>query len=190
MMATHRTLRLSQALAALFAGAAIGVMSPAASAANAGEQAAKAEYKADKQRCDSMKGNAEDVCQAEAEAKRDKAIARAKAAADPSAKATYDMEKVAAKADYKVSSEKCDDLSGNPKDVCKQEAKAMRDKHEADAKAAYEGSKDRKDAAGARKDAMQAKNDADYRVAKEKCDALSGNAKDACVSKAKATYHQ
>jgi hypothetical protein len=32
--------------------------------------------------------------------------------------------------------------------------------------------------------------DAEYKVAKEKCDALSGDAKDACVSNAKVKYHQ
>jgi hypothetical protein len=42
--------------------------------------------------------------------------------------------------------------------------------------------------AEARKDASAEKRDAEYKVAIEKCDALSGPAKDACVSNAKAQF--
>ena len=42
--------------------------------------------------------------------------------------------------------------------------------------------------AEARKDASADKRDADYKVAIEKCDALAGPAKDACVSNAKVQY--
>jgi hypothetical protein len=39
-------------------------------------------------------------------------------------------------------------------------------------------------------DAREDKMEADYKVAKEKCDALSGKEKDACISSAKMKYHQ
>jgi hypothetical protein len=39
-------------------------------------------------------------------------------------------------------------------------------------------------------DARDTKLDAQYKVAKEKCDALSGDAKDACIRDAKLKYHQ
>ena len=39
-------------------------------------------------------------------------------------------------------------------------------------------------------DARDDKLDAQYKVAKEKCDALSGDAKDACIRDAKLKYHQ
>ena len=42
--------------------------------------------------------------------------------------------------------------------------------------------------ASAKKEAMEDKRDADYKVAVEKCDALSGAAKDTCVSDAKTRY--
>ena len=42
--------------------------------------------------------------------------------------------------------------------------------------------------ADARKDASTDKRDADYAVAIEKCDALAGTAKDACVGNAKAQF--
>jgi hypothetical protein len=32
--------------------------------------------------------------------------------------------------------------------------------------------------------------DANYKVAKEKCDAMSGDSKDACIRDAKMKYHQ
>ena len=40
----------------------------------------------------------------------------------------------------------------------------------------------------ARVDAIDEKHDAAYKVATEKCDALSGNNKDACVAQAKAAH--
>lgn len=46
-----------------------------------------------------------------------------------------------AKADYKIAKEKCDDLAGNPKDVCPKEAKAAMAAAKADAKAQMETSK-------------------------------------------------
>ena len=44
------------------------------------------------------------------------------------------------------------------------------------------------DVAQARKDANAEKNDANYQAAKERCDALSGNAKSACVDDIKRMY--
>lgn len=43
-----------------------------------------------------------------------------------------------AKADYKIAEEKCDDLTGKPKEVCKAEAKAVMIAAKADAKAKME----------------------------------------------------
>ena len=54
---------------------------------------------------------------------------------------------------------------------------------DADAKAAL---KSRDAMTTAREDKMEA----EYKVAKERCDSLSGDAKEACVKDAKARYHQ
>jgi hypothetical protein len=43
-------------------------------------------------------------------------------------------------------------------------------------------------AADSSREADQAKRDADYKVAVEKCDALSGSAKSTCVNEAKLRY--
>ncbi len=97
-----------------------------------------------------------------------------------------------AEAQYSVAKEKCDDLSGNPKDVSMKEAKAAETKAKADAKADRQVSDARKDTAertaDARRNAAESKRDADYRVAIERCDALSGDAKTACVADAKSRF--
>ncbi|TMH23479.1 MAG: cell envelope biogenesis protein TolA [Betaproteobacteria bacterium] len=88
-----------------------------------------------------------------------------------------------ADADYKAAKDACKPKQGNDKDVCLKEAKAEHVKAVADAKAQLK-SKNAK--ADAREDTMVAQ----YKVAKEKCDALSGDAKDQCVKDAKLKYHQ
>jgi len=88
-----------------------------------------------------------------------------------------------ADADYKAAKDACKPKQGNDHDVCLKEAKAEHVKATADAKALLK-SKNAK--ADAREDTMVAQ----YKVAKEKCDALSGDAKDQCVKDAKLRYHQ
>jgi hypothetical protein len=97
-----------------------------------------------------------------------------------------------AEAAYEVAKEKCDDLSGNPKDVCIREAKAAHVKALADARvdrvaAAERGAGSEKTIA-AKREAAEVKRDADYNVAIEKCEALAGAAKDNCVRDAKVRY--
>ncbi len=97
-----------------------------------------------------------------------------------------------AQANYNVAIEKCDDLAGNRKDVCVKEAKAELVKGKANAKVDRVAADTNKEAATkqaeARKDASADKREAEYKVAIEKCDALAGPAKDACVSSAKSQY--
>ena len=91
------------------------------------------------------------------------------------------MANAKAKAAYAVAKERCDDKAGNAKDVCVKEAKAVETKALADAKM-------NKQIGEAKKDDMQAKKDADYKVAVEKCDAMAGDAKSSCVSAAKVKF--
>ncbi|MEO7151865.1 MAG: hypothetical protein ABIX46_09195 [Burkholderiaceae bacterium] len=138
-------------------------------------------YKADKKACGSLAGNAKDICQEEAKGKEK--IARAEIEYQYTGK-PKDNEKFAmAKADatYNIAKEKCDDLAGNPKDVCVKEAKAVHVAAKADAKTM-------KTVATSRNEAVDEKRDAQYQVATEKCDALSGDAKSSCIKTAKARY--
>ncbi|MFP5406049.1 MAG: cell envelope biogenesis protein TolA [Gammaproteobacteria bacterium] len=89
-----------------------------------------------------------------------------------------------AEAQYKAAKDKCDALKGNDEDVCKKQAKADYEKAKADAKARDKGTP------AARKDAVEDKAKADYKVAKEKCEALKGQQEDACNAQAKADYER
>jgi hypothetical protein len=154
-----------------------------ASEYSAAKDRAGAEYKAAKVQCDGMSGNAKDVCIAEAKAVEKKAKANAEAQYKNTEKARQDAAITAAHANYDVAKEKCDDQKGNDKDVCIKEAKAAETKAVADAKATQK-------IAAVRQDAREDKTEADYKVAIEKCDALSGAAKDSCVSAAKVRFHK
>lgn len=155
---------------------------------------AGAQYKTAKQACSSLSANAKDICVAEAKGKHDVAKADAEAAYKHTAKARESARVVNAQAVYNVAIEKCDDMAGNPKDVCVKEAKAGLVKAKADAKVDRVASDTNREAAttqaAARKDASVEKREAEYKVAIEKCDAMAGAAKDACVSSAKTQFGQ
>jgi hypothetical protein len=140
-----------------------------------------ADYKADKAACASLAGNTKDICVEEAKAKEK--VARAELEYSYSGK-SKDQNKVwVAKAEsaYAVAKEKCDDKAGNAKDVCVKEAKAVEVAALADAKMG-------KQIGNAEMDDVQAKRDANYKVAVEKCDVLAGDAKASCLSAAKARF--
>jgi hypothetical protein len=153
---------------------------------------ADAQYKLDKESCASLSGNAKDICIAEAKGRDDVARAEAAAAYENTPKTRENARVAHAEANYKVSVEKCDDLAGNKKDVCVKEAKAALVRAKADAKVDRVALDTRKDSASkqseAVKEANEDKRDADYKVAIEKCDALAGPAKDACIGNAKVQY--
>lgn len=141
----------------------------------------EAEYKSDRAACASMSDNRKDVCIEEAKAKEK--VARAELESSYSAKPSDQNKVLVVKAEtaYAVAKEKCDDLSGNAKDVCVKEAKAIEVKALADAKMG-------KEMAEIRQDTSQEKRDADYKVALEKCDALTAMAKTTCISDAKTKF--
>lgn len=85
-----------------------------------------------------------------------------------------------ADSEYKSNKENCKSLSGNAGDICVAEAKGKEKIAKANLEASYKNTKK------AHYDAHAAKAEADYSVAKEKCDDLAGNDKDVCVKEAKA----
>ncbi|KQQ87918.1 hypothetical protein ASF77_14405 [Massilia sp. Leaf139] len=93
--------------------------------------------------------------------------------------ATYRNATQKAATEYKSATAKCDARSGNDKDVCMAEAKAARARTESEAFAKYNTSD--KGRASARNKVAEA----DYEVAKAKCDAKSGAEKDSCMDNAK-----
>ena len=166
-----------------FAGAANAADSKTMSrgAYKADKDKIEAQYKADKERCGSMSGNAKDVCQAEAKGKEKVAKAELEANYKNTDKARIDARMAKADADYDVAKEKCDDLSGNAKDVCVADAKAQHEKSKAMAT-------EQRKVSEARSDARADSRDAEYKAAKERCDTYAGDAKDRCVADAKARY--
>jgi hypothetical protein len=161
--------------AAMVAFATPGFAADAAKATyDAAKARAEANYEAAKERCESFTGNSKDVCQKQAKAEKEKAQANAKAEHKGDAKSHNDAHLDAAKADYQVAKERCDALNGNAKDVCIK-----------DAKATLASAQGRSDMGEARMDANKDASKAEYQVQKEKCDAMTGDAKDACIAEAK-----
>lgn len=140
-----------------------------------------AEYKDAKAACDSVRDNAKDVCVEEAKGKEKIASAELEYNRSGKPKDATKLAIAKAAATYAVAKERCDDRTGNDKDVCVKEAKTAHTSAVADAEA------DKKVTA-ARKDAAEDKRDAQYNLAKEKCDALSGDNKSSCLAAAKSRY--
>jgi hypothetical protein len=153
---------------------------------------AEAQYKTDQDACASRSGNAKDICLADAKGRENVAKADAEAAYKNTPKTREDARVARAEANFTVAKEKCDDLSGNAKDVCVKEANASLTKAKADAKVDRVAADTRQEStmkqSEARHEASEAKRDADYKVAVEKCNSLSGAVKDACISDAKTYY--
>lgn len=146
-----------------------------------GKETAAATYKTDKEACSKMADNAKDICMAEAKGKEK--VTKAELEYNYTGKMSdhKHLADVKAETAYDIAKEKCDDKSGNDKDVCVKEAKAVEIKAKADAKL------DKK-VGDASMDAVEDKMGADYKVAKEKCDGMSGDAKSSCMDSAKMHY--
>lgn len=172
---------------------------------NTSKDSIEAEYKKDKANCESLSGNPRDICMAEAKGKEKVAKAELEARQRNTPKNRYDVDAARAEAAYEVAKEKCDERTGNDKDVCLKEAKATRTRAKSDAEAkmkiskadskANKGDADaNRKAAEKRSDATQEaaadKREANYKLDKEKCDDLSGDAKQNCVDQAKRRYGQ
>jgi len=143
--------------------------------------AAAAAYKTARAQCSTVTGNPKDVCIAEAEAARVRAEEEARARYEDTLDAYTRARMRIASSNYDLAKTRCASLTGNEKDVCKEQAKAALISAQADAKA------DQK-TIEARNQAREDKLAAAYHVAMEKCDAFAGAAKDQCVSAAKAEF--
>jgi hypothetical protein len=193
---------MNNKLVALAATLCLGFCTSALAADPAGMsrdayQAAKdkieAQHKTERKACDALKANVKDLCQAEAKGKEKVAKAELDAQYKPGPRADEKVKLAKADADYDVAKEKCDDLQGNAKDVCKKDAKAAHASAKGQAKTAAAASeKGRTSAAAAdeRKDAAKDTADAQYAAAKERCDPMKGDAKDKCVAAAKKKFNK
>jgi len=144
----------------------------------AGKTRIGAAYKTDKAACASFTANAKDICIEQAKGKEKVARAELEYGYQATAQNGNKVQVAKAHAVYAVAKEKCDDLAGNPKDVCVKEAQAVHTKALAEAKLG-------KVVDAAVTDAAKDVADAKYKVAAEKCEAMSGDAKASCMVAAK-----
>jgi hypothetical protein len=98
----------------------------------------------------------------------------------PISKDAYDTAIRNAETQGRIDRDACTPRSGNAKDICLAEASGREKVAKADAEAAY------KNTPTAREGARVTRGEANYSVAKEKCDGFAGNAKDVCVKEADA----
>jgi osmotically-inducible protein OsmY len=96
--------------------------------------------------------------------------------------ATYRNLTQKAESAYRAATAKCDARSGNDKDVCMAEARLTRTRTEADALSKYNHT------AASHAKARANVADAEYDLAKAKCDARSGADKDSCMDNAKSVH--
>ena len=200
-MTPTRTALLSALLLAFSFGASAAPLTKVEYKTGKTEIAAK--LKAAKTACDAQTGNAKDICVEEAKGADKIALAELEANYEPSTKHNYDVAVAKAKSAYAIAKEKCDDQTGNPKDVCRKEADANHTAAMAEAKlmekttqnngAAAEKISDAKTTAmdkntSALKSANSDIRDADYKTALEKCDAFAGDVKAKCVAEAKTKF--
>ena len=180
MRSPHMILLLGAAL--LWAAAHARAATPEAKLAyQQARDAAAANYKNARAQCSTVTGNPRDLCIAEAEAVRVRAEEEARAKYEDTVDAYTRARMRIASANYDRDKTRCEAMTGNDKDVCKEQAKATLISAQADAKA------DQK-TIEARNQAREDKAAAAYRVAMEKCDAFAGAAKDQCVSAAKTEF--
>jgi hypothetical protein len=169
----------------------------------AGKTDIAAKLKAAKLACDAQTGNAKDICVEEAKGADKIALAELEANYEPSTKHSYDIAVAKAKAAFAIAKEKCDDQTGNPKDVCRKEADATYTAAMAEAKLSEKTTQNNGKAAekisdakttamdknaSAQKSANTDIREADYKTALEKCDAFAGDVKTKCVTTAKTQF--
>ncbi len=148
----------------------------------AGKTRISADVKADKAACVLLADNAKDICIEEAKAKEK--AARAELKYGYTAKSSDRNKVLVAKAEagYAVAKEKCDDQSGNvPRTCASRRPRLSRPRR-------WPTPRWARKSARAKVDASQAKRDADYKVATEKCDSMSGDAKASCAAAAKTKF--
>lgn len=179
-MNTQFNLKASILLAALFCVPVAQAAMTSNDEYKANKTRIAADYKSEKAACGAMNGNAKDICVEEAKGREKVALAEGEYAHTGSLADSKKVIIAKAESNYAIAKEKCDDRSGNDKDVCVKEAKAVEAKILADVKLS-------KKIDSAVKDDVQTKRDADYKVRVEKCDSQSGDAKASCVANAKAS---
>jgi hypothetical protein len=150
------------------------------------------EFKAAKDACKPLAGQANSACLTKAKGVEKTAKAELEMQFKPNEKTRYNDSIAKAEVAYDNAREACNEKTDNAKDVCVKEAKAAETAAKADAKvqrtATKANAKATESKSSAKESAADDKNTAQYKVAMEKCDGFSGDAKTTCQDQAKKTY--
>jgi hypothetical protein len=98
----------------------------------------------------------------------------------PMTKQAYEAAQKKIEAEYRSDQKTCDTVKGHTREVCQVEARGKHKALLAELKAQYQPSPE------ASQEAKNVTAEANYDVARKKCEAARGNAKDRCVKEAKA----
>lgn len=123
------------AIAFAFCAGAVAAQAMTAAEYKAGKERIAGDLKSAKAACDSLAGNAKDICLAEANGRQKIAKAELEASKLPSAKTRRAVGIAKAEAEYAVAKEKCDDKAGDGKSACVKDAKDAETRAKTDAKA-------------------------------------------------------
>jgi hypothetical protein len=140
---------------------------------------AAADYKVAMAKCAALDGNPQDICEADAQKTRELAEGTAKANHEGTAEARAEARKKGADAELALAKQKCDQLTGNEQDVCVKEAQLIHTR-------AVTTSDTNQAVAEASDERFEAVDEAQYKLAMEKCESLQGDAQDVCELGAKA----
>ena len=137
---------IAAALSLAYAGPIYAADSMAKDAVKSERQRIEADAKAAREKCKDMKGNAKDLCTAEAKGQEKVAKAELALKQKDTPKNRYDVAAAKADMEYGVAKEKCDDMKGKDKDACQKDAKTARDGAKKQAKSEREAAEPRKEA--------------------------------------------
>lgn len=93
----------------------------------AGQKAIEAQLDTDQKACERLKGDAQDVCEAQAKGRHKAEKAKLEARYKPSPDTVEEARLAVADANFEVAKEKCGAMKGTPKSRCMKEAKAARE---------------------------------------------------------------
>lgn len=137
---------IAAALSLPYAAPTHAADSMAKDAVKSERQRIEADAKAAREKCKEMKGNAKDLCTAEAKGQEKVAKAELALKQKDTPKNRYDVAAAKADMEYDVAKEKCDDMKGKDKDACQKDAKTARDGAKKQAKSEREAAEPRKEA--------------------------------------------
>ena len=173
------------ALSAAFAGSAFAMTKVDY---NTQKDTITGDYKVSRDKCNSLKANAKDICVAEAKGIEKVAKAELEEKYKPNARHTEKVAMAKGDAAYAIAKEKCDDSSGNAKTVCRADAKAAHVKAVEEARVVRVGAIVGSVNTGMRNMANKDENEANFKAATARCDGLAGAAKDTCTTDAKTKF--